>query len=430
MKILNLSLFLCFYYVVSFAQLNVQFDSIPSSIITTTSSNPVYALNLPYGTDDTTLQSFHIFLPDTIGTFPLAIYIHGGGFTGGTKNKIYTSNSGKQELTYFLDNGIACASIDYRLLPNSNSPLLGTDTDGVIKCLNDAKRALQYIRYYADDLHIDPEKVVVYGGSAGAGTSLWLATRANMADPTANDPVLRMSTEVCAAVALNTQSTYDLYRWETDVFDDFDGNGTNFTMDSIEALLGFDRYNDFYGGIVDSTYDILVDPVLIQYRQDVDVFYHLDANDPPLYIQSLNSATHPAQDPLHHHLHSKTLYDTVVAVGLSEVKADITAHNIDNTNGEGYTEFMKRHLDSCSISMTTNTKYITEEKEVQLSIFPNPAGQTLYINADKIQPEYLIYDSMGRIVRRGRGNEVDLSSMHQGVYFIQVEQEVLKFLKS
>lgn len=53
------------------------------------------------------------------------------------------------------------------------------------------------------------------GGSAGAGTSLWLATRDDPADPAASDPVLRESSRVCAAVINSTQATYDLTRWES-----------------------------------------------------------------------------------------------------------------------------------------------------------------------------------------------------------------------
>ena len=38
---------------------------------------------------------------------------------------------------------------------------------GVIKCLNDAKRGLQFIRYYSDDLQIDPRtKIALQGSSA------------------------------------------------------------------------------------------------------------------------------------------------------------------------------------------------------------------------------------------------------------------------
>ncbi|MBW2225534.1 MAG: alpha/beta hydrolase fold domain-containing protein [Deltaproteobacteria bacterium] len=62
----------------------------------------------------------------------------------------------------YLSEGVAFASIDYRLL---TSP----DPDGVIKSLTDSARCLQFIRYHAEQLNIDPSNIILMGGSAGAG---------------------------------------------------------------------------------------------------------------------------------------------------------------------------------------------------------------------------------------------------------------------
>ena len=77
------------------------------------------------------------------------------------------------------------------------------------------------MRYYAESFNIDKEAVAVFGGSAGAGTSLWLAFSDDRADSDNSDPILRESTRVRAALAIETQGTYDLVRWETDVFEPF-----------------------------------------------------------------------------------------------------------------------------------------------------------------------------------------------------------------
>ena len=81
---------------------------------------------------------FDIYLPESDEPTPLLIYIHGGGFTGGSRD---TSGSEEQVLSYLAE-GVAYASIDYRLL---KSP----DPDGVIKSLQDSTRCLQFIRYHA-----------------------------------------------------------------------------------------------------------------------------------------------------------------------------------------------------------------------------------------------------------------------------------------
>ena len=310
---LTVSTFLFFTFSV-IGQISPQFNPIPASY-NVNSQNPVYALDINYDSIDLNKQVFHLFLPDTVGNFPLVVFIHGGGYIANTPDIVLSSVDRRLDIKYFLENGIAFASVGYRLINNT-----GPDNEGVIKCLNDAKRALQFIRYYANDLHIDPTKIALQGRSAGASTSYWLGTRPDMADPNATDPILQQSTRVCAVDLYGPQASLDMYKWETQVFNNFDGNGTNYTLDSMENLMGFDRGSNFYGGF-DSIYQILVDPALIQYRLDVDQLFHLSQDDPPMFISSQSSAVHPSQDLFHHSLHGREIHNTALAVGILEVKA-------------------------------------------------------------------------------------------------------------
>ncbi|MEO1627102.1 MAG: alpha/beta hydrolase, partial [Bacteroidota bacterium] len=268
------------------AQINPRFRPIPSKY-NINSPNPSYALNINYDDIDLNKQVFHLFLPDTQGSFPLVVFIHGGGFTGGSPSTVINDPSRRADIKYYLEQGVAYASFGYRLIASNQA-----DNEGVIKCLNDSKRALQFVRYYANDLNIDPERIVLTGGSAGAGTSLWLGTRDDMADPTAADPVLRESTRPCAVAMGGSQATYDLYKWETQVYQNFDGQGTNYTLDSMVNLLGYQRASNFYGGL-DSIRQILYDPDLIQYREDVDMLFHMSSDDPPIYFENRSRAVHP-----------------------------------------------------------------------------------------------------------------------------------------
>ncbi|MEJ7913383.1 MAG: hypothetical protein WKF70_09530 [Chitinophagaceae bacterium] len=81
----------------------------------------------------------------------------------------------------YLAKNLALASMNYKLLNPKN-------TQGVLMCFKDNKRALQYIRYHSKILNIDKSKVVSMGGSAGAGTSLWLAFNDGTAEK--NSPIL------------------------------------------------------------------------------------------------------------------------------------------------------------------------------------------------------------------------------------------------
>ena len=67
--------------------------------------------------------------------------------------------------------------------------------------MNDAQRALQFLRSKADEWNIDKTRIAASGVSAGACASLWLALHDDMADPQSLDPVARESTRLfCAAV--------------------------------------------------------------------------------------------------------------------------------------------------------------------------------------------------------------------------------------
>ena len=415
---MNLNFTLLIFVLYNFSilgQITPQFNQIPASY-NVNSQNPVYALDINYDSIDLNEQVFHLFLPDTVGSFPLVIFTHGGGYISGTPDIVLSAVERKQDIKYFLENGIAYASVGYRLINNT-----GPDNEGVIKCLNDSKRALQFIRYYANDLHIDPTKIGLQGRSAGASSSYWLGSRSDMADPNSLDPILQQSTRVCAVDLFNSQATLDLYKWETQVFNNFDGNGTNYTLDSMEILMGFDRASNFYGGL-DSIYQILVDPVLIQYREDVDQLNHLSLDDPPMFISSQSSAVHPSQDLFHHSLHGQEIHNAALAAGIVEVKADIPALSVNTTNGETGNEFLLRHLNSCSL--TTSIKDIKVSKN-NISIFPNPVVNQFTIRGSLEQYHIAILNATGQIQRSFNNIEnsgtIDISDLPNGVYIIKVK---------
>ncbi len=131
---------------------------------------------------------------------PLIVFIHGGGFVNGDKSKIRDG----RVIAQCLERGVSFASINYRF--RQHAPIQDI--------LRDAARAIQFLRSKADVWNLDPRRIASYGGSAGAGTSLWLAFHDDLADPTSDDPVLRQSSRLTAAGSLNGQMSYDLREWE------------------------------------------------------------------------------------------------------------------------------------------------------------------------------------------------------------------------
>lgn len=125
---------------------------------------------------------------------PLVVFIHGGGFRGGSKEAL----SGAL-LEGLLAKGISVMAINYRLSPEVAFPAHYMD----------CARAIQFARTKAREWNLDPKRIGSTGGSAGAGTSLWIGFHDDMADPKNADPVLRESTRLTCMAVIGAQSTYD-----------------------------------------------------------------------------------------------------------------------------------------------------------------------------------------------------------------------------
>ncbi len=128
-------------------------------------------------------------------TAPLVVFIHGGGFTGGSHDKVNA-----KAVQQYLDAGIHHASIKYRFLKHADFPAAHED------CI----RALQFIRSKAKEWGIDKNRIAGYGGSAGAQLVAYLAWGNDFADPKSDDPISRESSRLKAVAFWGGQSTMDL----------------------------------------------------------------------------------------------------------------------------------------------------------------------------------------------------------------------------
>lgn len=151
---------------------------------------PTHA-NVSYGPHARNVLDF--WKADGDGPRPLLVHIHGGGWVGGDKKQDPT------KIQEFLDKGISCAAINYRL--TGEAPLPAP--------VHDAARAIQFLRSKAADWNIKKDRIALTGGSAGACTSMWLLFHDDLADPNASVAVLRESTRVSAAAVVSGQTSID-----------------------------------------------------------------------------------------------------------------------------------------------------------------------------------------------------------------------------
>jgi acetyl esterase/lipase len=209
----------------------------------------------------------------------------------------------------------------------------------VIKPLSDSTRALQFMRFHANQLNVDRNRVILMGGSAGAGTSLFIAFNDEMADPQSDDPVEHHSTRVTAAIAIATQATYDIGKWRTVVFEEWDVD-----LIGLAAILGLEQsLLDFYGITEVEDFD---SPAILEYRERVDMLDMMDATDPPFYVDNpKDPATFPITVDLafHHAFHAVVLTERADEVGIDYV-AYVRALEIEDPSGEDDVEFALRHF--------------------------------------------------------------------------------------
>jgi acetyl esterase/lipase len=67
--------------------------------------------------------------------------------------------------------------------------------------VEDVRQATRFIRANAADYGVDPERLGVFGGSAGGHLSLILGTTGEEGDPSSDDPLVRAGTKLAAVVA-------------------------------------------------------------------------------------------------------------------------------------------------------------------------------------------------------------------------------------
>ena len=112
-------------------------------------------LELPYKKVGNWIGVMDLFIPQQSNkSTPLVLFVHGGGWTQGSKG---TANQFKM----YFNEGFAVATIEYRLAKDAPAPA----------AVEDVRSALCYL-LNESKYHIDPDKVVLMGGSAGGHLAL------------------------------------------------------------------------------------------------------------------------------------------------------------------------------------------------------------------------------------------------------------------
>jgi len=120
--------------------------------------------NLIYAKPDGIPQYLDLYVPAMgKGPFTLLVWVHGGGWAGGYRNIPYS----KGALVWpVLKGNYAYATIEYRLSRTAIFPAQ----------IEDCKSAIRWLRANAAKYNLDPDRIGVWGGSAGGHLVALLGT--------------------------------------------------------------------------------------------------------------------------------------------------------------------------------------------------------------------------------------------------------------
>lgn len=93
---------------------------------------------------------------------PAAVFFFGGGWRVGTPSQF------EHQCRYLASRGMVAMTVEYRVFSRHGV--------GPVSCVRDAKSAIRWVRQNSKRLGIDPERILVGGGSAGGHLAASVAT--------------------------------------------------------------------------------------------------------------------------------------------------------------------------------------------------------------------------------------------------------------
>lgn len=120
--------------------------------------------DIAYVTDGHERQKLDLYIPNEGENLPLIIWVHGGAWLGGNKERYAPME--------YLKSGYAGASINYRLSQHAIFPAQ----------IEDVKAAVRWIRANAETYRLDPNRFAAWGSSAGGHLVAMLGTAGDITE--------------------------------------------------------------------------------------------------------------------------------------------------------------------------------------------------------------------------------------------------------
>lgn len=265
---------------------------------------------------------------------PLVLWVHGGGWQSGTRAQLPSF------AVPLLQAGVSLATLDYRL--TSQAGQFGTEPVTFPAQIHDVKGAIRWLRANAAIFHLDPDRIGVWGSSAGGHLSALIGTSG---DEPAIEGVVggNLGTSSRVQVAVDYFGPTDILNMVPDVTTPPGTSSNHDLPDSPESrLIGFDQPGQGIGVLrANQDNPAAPFPLFMAVIDAANPILWLDAADPPIFIE------HGTADRVVPLRQSTRLRDAAQAAGLefAYFEAIGVGHNApDESINAQARAFLVRHL--------------------------------------------------------------------------------------
>jgi len=381
----------------------------------TVTSNVIYGQNNTWSGAANQLK-LDVYEPtgDTELARPLIIWVHGGSFIGGSK----TDNDVKTWSESFAKKGYVCASIDYRLgfFPFDSANAV----KAVVRAVQDLKGAIRY--FYKDCqtanlFKVDTNHIFIGGSSAGAITALHVAY---LDDPCEISDYLSSST-INTLGGLEGNSGNPGY--STKVHAVINGCGALARYSWLEA--GDVPLCSFHG-TADGTVKYnrgVVNPGTPLMYLDGSRMLHERACAVGVENQFYTFPGAPHVPYLGNASYMDTTLRFIRDFLVKQMGCTETMLQAENAPMQSVNLYAINYCDGTPVNEVCTSVGIQEEN-ISIQLYPNPSNGIIHISSDGASIHSVnVMDVFGKMqaVHLSNGNEIDLSDLPNGTYFVAVE---------
>ncbi|MDC7994927.1 T9SS type A sorting domain-containing protein [Altibacter sp. HG106] len=101
--------------------------------------------------------------------------------------------------------------------------------------------------------------------------------------------------------------------------------------------------------------------------------------------------------------------------------------------GVGWSHWFNNDIDFVLTKLLNNPLGVADQEKGAISVYPNPATGIFTVSSQTNHFEYAVFDSSGRLISEGnlseKSSKIDLTSVQNGIYFLKIENRVIKLVK-